>query len=125
MTSSTLQVGQSFEALACRRLEQAGLTRLAANVRYRFGELDLIMREAGTVVFVEVRYRQNAHYGGGAVSVTPGKQRRLVRAASAWLAAHPAEAQRPCRFDVVSIDGNATSPDITWIKSAFTLDDLG
>ncbi len=117
--------GRIFEALARAHLEQAGLRLLAANVNYRFGELDLVMHDGETVVFVEVRYRRNAGFGGSSASVTPAKQRRVAHAASAWLAANPREARRPCRFDVVAISGSESAPDIDWIRNAFSLDDLG
>lgn len=116
--------GQHYEALARTHLERAGLNFIAANVNYRFGELDLVMREADTLVFVEVRYRQNTRFGGGLASVTTTKQRRIARAASAWLATHPRESQRPCRFDVIAISGRETAPELEWIRNAFTLDDL-
>ncbi len=122
---ATRDTGRSFEAIARGRLEQAGLECIAANVNYRFGELDLVMREDETLVFVEVRYRRQTSFGGGALSVTPGKQRRIALAASAWLAAHPRLARRACRFDVVAVAGSQEAPAIDWIRNAFTLDDLG
>src|SRR5690554_5120004 len=60
------ELGQAWEELACSHLQAAGLALLARNFRTRFGELDLVMREAGVLVFVEVRYRANNDYGGAA-----------------------------------------------------------
>ena len=111
--------GATREAQARRMLERAGLRFRAANVRFRVGELDLVMDDKDCLVFVEVRYRQSASFGGAAASVGPSKQRRLVRAASAWLAAHPALAQRPCRFDVVALGAGPEQ----WIRDAFRVDD--
>lgn len=96
-----------------------GLERIDANVRYRDGELDLVMRDGDTLVFVEVRYRASEDFGGAAASVTPAKQRRLVRAATRYLAAHPACARLPCRFDVVCATGNPGSPEMQWLRAAF------
>lgn len=121
---TTRDTGQAFEATARAHLERAGLVALATNAGYRVGELDLVMRDGEALVFVEVRYRRDARFGGGSASVTPTKRRRIALAASTWLAAHPREAHRPCRFDVVAIAGNADAPDIDWIRNAFTLDDL-
>lgn len=121
---ATRDTGRTFEALARAHLEQAGLRFVVANVNYRFGELDLVMDEGNAIVFVEVRYRRDARFGGGSVSVTPAKQRRIAQAASAWLTANPREARRPCRFDVIAISGSASAPDVEWIQNAFTLDDL-
>ena len=111
--------GTAREAEARRALEGAGLNFRAANVRFRFGEIDLIMDDGDAIVFVEVRYRESRAFGGAAASVTPAKQKRLIRAASAWLAANPALAQRPCRFDVVAMGGGPPQ----WIRDAFRVDD--
>jgi len=121
---TTRDTGQAFEAAARAHLERAGLRALAANVGYRFGELDLVMRDGESIAFVEVRYRRCARYGGAPLSVTASKRRRIAQAAAAWLAAHPHEARRPCRFDVVAIAGTPDAPQIEWIRAAFTLDDL-
>lgn len=107
--------GADAESRACRQLERAGLSVVARNWRCRHGELDLVMRDGEALVFVEVRQRRQAGYGSAAASVDTGKQRRIIRAARAFVAAHPAEGQRPLRFDVVAIDGAALS----WIRNAF------
>lgn len=97
--------GQRREAQALRHLQAAGLKLRASNVRYRFGELDLVMDEGETLVFVEVRYRRGASHGGALGSVGAAKRQRLWKAAQAYLAAQPALARRPCRFDLVAIEG--------------------
>jgi putative endonuclease len=117
--------GAAWEQAARRELERAGLRLRAANVRYPFGELDLVMDEGEQLVFVEVRYRRSRGFGDGAASVDGRKRMRLVRAASAYLAATPALARRPCRFDVVSIEGSVDAPRFDWIRNAFTLDGPG
>ena len=122
MTRST---GAAVEAAARAHLEHAGLRFLAANVNYRFGELDLVMREGNTIVFVEVRYRSERGFGDGLASITAAKRRRIALAAQAWLAADPKLAHLPCRFDALGASGNPQAPDFTWLKNAFTLDDIG
>lgn len=112
-------VGAAGEALARAHLEAAGLRLLAANVRYRVGELDLVLRDGDCVVFAEVRYRRGDAFGGGVSSVGAGKRRRLVAAAQAFLADHPELAKAACRFDVVALDGDAAAPRIEWIRNAF------
>lgn len=119
--------GAAIEAAARRHLLAAGLRELAANAHYRGGELDLVMRE-GTghtayVVFVEVRYRRHAGYGGGAASVDAGKRRRLLHAAQLFLAAHPELRDAPCRFDVVDASGDPAAPTLAWLRDAFRADD--
>ncbi|MGN2254502.1 YraN family protein [Frateuria sp. GZRe12] len=111
--------GDAFEQRACRELERAGLKALARNYNTRHGELDLVMRDGDTVVFVEVRYRVRAGHGDAAASVTRSKQEKLIRTAQLWLAAHGQHANRPCRFDVVSYDGPAADATMHWLKGAF------
>ncbi|MGN6512834.1 MAG: YraN family protein [Lysobacteraceae bacterium] len=119
--------GAAIEAAARRHLLAAGLHELAANARYRGGELDLVMRDdagrAPCVVFVEVRYRRHAGFGGGAASVDAGKRRRLLLAAQLFLAAHPALRALPCRFDVVEASGDPDAPVLHWLRDAFRADD--
>src|SRR5687768_1188177 len=81
--------GAAVEAAARVHLSRAGLRDVAANANYRFGELDLVMLEGATLVFVEVRYRRDARFGGGAASVDVRKRRKLVQAAHAFLTHHP------------------------------------
>ena len=112
-------LGQRAEAHAERFLEAQGLKRVARNWRCRFGEIDLIMRDQHTLVFVEVRMRSSAHFGGAAASVTAGKQRKLLAAAKLYLGT--LSELPPCRFDVVALTSNGAAPQ--WIQSAF--DDMG
>lgn len=111
--------GDAAEDAARQLLEGEGLRTLARQVNFRFGELDLVMRDGEFVVFVEVRYRKDDRFGGGLASVDRRKCRRIALAARAWLARHPALADAPCRFDIV-----ACSPaGLAWHQAAFTLDD--
>lgn len=115
--------GAAVEAAARAHLQRAGLRDVAANASYRFGELDLVMLDGATLVFVEVRYRRNARFGGGAASVDVHKRRKLVHAAHAFLAHHPRHADSPCRFDVVEADGDPAAPRLNWLRDAFRADD--
>lgn len=115
------QRGSAVEAAAEQHLQQAGLQPRARNVRYRGGELDLVMDDAGTVVFVEVRYRARSDFGGGAASVDARKCRRLAHAAQLYLQDNPVLANAPCRFDVVEATGEP--PQLHWLRDAFRLDD--
>lgn len=115
--------GAAAEALARTLLEKSGLHWRAGNVRFRGGELDLVMHDpaAGSLVFVEVRYRRSSAFGSGAASVDAGKRRRLILAAQLYLAQHPSLANLPCRFDVVEASGEP--PQLHWIRDAFRADD--
>ncbi|MBL8485862.1 MAG: YraN family protein [Rhodocyclaceae bacterium] len=110
--------GALAEDAAARYLEGRGLRVAARNFRVRGGEIDLICRDGDAIVFVEVRSRSQAGYGGAAASITARKQARVVLAARHWLAAHPAEARRPCRFDCVCLDGGR----LEWLRDAFAAD---
>jgi putative endonuclease len=87
---------------------------MESNFRCRFGEIDLIMHDGATLVFVEVRLRSNQKFGGAAASVTSAKQGRITRAAQIYLQQQSRE--MACRFDVVLLDGER---NIEWIKNAF------
>ena len=115
--------GAQVEARARDFLIGHGLTPVAANANYRFGELDLVMRDGATLVFVEVRYRAGGTYGDGAESITAAKRRKLVQAASAFLASHRAFVNSACRFDVVDARGDAAAPQLRWLRDAFRADD--
>lgn len=111
--------GAAAERLAERYLEKAGLTLVTRNFRSRMGEIDLIMKDRDSLVFVEVRLRKSASsrsFGGAAGSIGPHKQRRLIAAAQYYLS--KLSSTPACRFDAVLLDGlDATR--IEWLKNAF------
>ncbi|WP_279205830.1 YraN family protein [Obesumbacterium proteus] len=110
------QIGAQYEMIARQYLERAGLNFYAANVTLRGGELDLIMRDGETWVFVEVRYRRTSLYGDAAASVSYTKQRRLLHSAAIWLAERGGSFDTTdCRFDVLAITGS----QLQWLPNAF------
>ena len=111
--------GAAVEAAAARHLASRGLVLLDANVRYVDGELDLVMRDGDTLVFVEVRLRSRSDFGGAGASITATKRRRIILAARHYLAGKP---ECDCRFDCVLLDG-LDEKRIEWIKNAFSADD--
>lgn len=117
---STQQRGDAAEAQARQHLEQHGLRLLAQNWRCRLGELDLVMLDADTVVFVEVRYRLHADFGGALGSIDGRKQQRLALAASMFLHKEFRWANHPCRFDVIALQGSGhAGQPLQWLKNAF------
>jgi putative endonuclease len=116
MIANRREVGRDAEWLASRFLEARGLQILERNFRCRGGEVDLIAREGGTLVFVEVRLRSGRAFGGAAASVDARKQAKLLRAARYYLAGKP---EQPCRCDVVALDRLAAD-GIEWIRDAFS-----
>lgn len=111
--------GDSYEARALAQLQEAGLSLLERNFNTRYGEIDLILRDGETVVFVEVRYRRGEDFGGAVLSVTQRKRQRLIRAAKLYLQAHPELAQQPCRFDVLAFGADPSPQSCQWIRHAF------
>lgn len=117
LTSSVkpLSKGNAAEDTACRYLKQKGLTLVERNFRCAYGEIDLIMQDGKTLVFIEVRLRSSANFGGAAASINHAKQQKLRRTAALYLQIHGEPA---CRFDAIlmsKIDINA----VEWIQNAF------
>ncbi len=117
--ASTVARGAWAEDLACRHLLDQGLRLITRNYRCRYGEIDLVMRDAATIAFVEVRLRSRTDFGSGAESVDARKQARLLSSAEHYLQRH-ATLLADCRFDVVSIRRSADSHQLEWIRHAFT-----
>ncbi len=113
--------GDAAENLAAAYLAAQGLRVLERNWRMRGGEIDLVCADGATLVFVEVRLRRRADYGGAIASIATHKQRRLILAARHYLMTHRAVADQPCRFDAVLLDGMAVT-SLEWIRDAFSAD---
>ncbi len=111
-----MSTGAQAEQWAVQFLQKQGLKLLAQNYRSRFGEIDLIMRDGATLVFIEVRLRRNADFGGAAASIDTHKQQRIVRTAHQYLAS--LTHVPPCRFDAVLMD-NIKDQNVQWLKNAF------
>ncbi|MEO8343259.1 MAG: YraN family protein [Gallionella sp.] len=111
-----IKQGAHAEQLAAQHLQRHGLTLLVQNYRSRFGEIDLIMQDQKTLVFIEVRLRRNASFGGAAASIDANKQQRIISTAQQYLAS--LARIPPCRFDVVLLDDMQGS-NMQWLKNAF------
>lgn len=118
ITTSCGTIGHNAEQQAQRFLQKQGLKRVTQNYRCRSGEIDLIMRDGKTLVFVEVRARNNNYCGTALESITPAKVKRISKAAQHYLTCN-AKQNHAARFDVVAIEKNAT---INWIKNAFEVE---
>lgn len=112
-----LQKGREAEDGALKYLQQHGLRCLARNFRSRYGEIDLVMEEGGTLVFVEVRYRAPSHFGTALESVDARKRARLKATAQWYLSSRRVDA--PARFDVIGVTpGIGDVLSFVWIKDA-------
>lgn len=112
--TSRQRSGDAAEDQALAYLQRQGLSLVERNFRCKGGEIDLILREGSTVVFVEVRARASVAFGGAAASVTPAKQRRLLLAAQVWLQGQ--SRLPPCRFDVIAFEGG----QLQWLRNAIS-----
>ncbi len=115
--------GKHGEDLACEELEKRGYIIVDRRFRTRCGELDIVARDAGVLVFVEVKARSGSHFGTPFESVTWKKRQRLSQMAAAYLCLKRLARER-CRFDVVSIfeqDGKRT---IELVRGAFDMETL-
>ncbi len=110
-------LGADTERRVERLLRRAGLRCVVRNWRCKGGELDLVMFDGDTLVFVEVRRRSRRDRGSGAESLDARKRSRLLLAARRYLQTQ--RIQPPCRFDVVTIDGPEGQEELRWIRSAF------
>ena len=107
--------GAKSEKQALTYLQKQGLSLICQNYYCRFGEIDLIMQEQDTLVFIEVRYRKNSDFGGALASITKRKQDKITKTAKHYLA--QLEDEPYCRFDAIAIDQQSDTPQ--WIQNAF------
>lgn len=109
------QTGSRYECMAAAFLEQQGYEIIRQNYQNRHGEIDIIARDGGWLVFVEVKYRSDSRKGYPEEAVGFHKQQRIRKTARHYLYCHRYGEDTPCRFDVVSILGE----EIRVIRDAF------
>lgn len=114
---STQAAGQAAEDLAAAYLVKHGLRIVARNFHCRGGEIDLVAKDRKTLVFVEVRLRRNADFGGAGASITRRKQQRIILAARHYLTTLADQAP-DCRFDCVLL-ASTEGDQIEWLRDAF------
>ena len=129
LNSPKQRQGSQFEQLACQFLQKHGLTLIARNWQQpNVGELDLVMLETGqawsTLLFIEVRQRARSGFGDAALTVTPAKQRKIIKTAHYFLQQYPHYADYDCRFDVIAYntkqaDTSKAEYQPEWLQGAF------
>ena len=116
---TTKSIGDTAEKIAERYLQKQGLKTIERNFRCRSGEIDLIMQDKDTLVFVEVRYRSNANFGGPLSSIDKKKCTRLVATVQTYLQKYPRLQNTHQRLDVIGISGKDKKDySIEWLKNA-------
>ncbi len=118
MSDHRQRVGRIGEKIANRYLRDEGYEILGTNFRTRYGELDIVARSEGIIVFVEVRTRTSERLGTSVDSVTLSKQQQVRRMASIYLSQY-CLADSPVRFDVIAIFLQSTQAKLQHIKHAF------
>lgn len=119
-SASSTNKGQITEQFAERYLSARGLKLLDKNYHCRQGEIDLIMKDKNTYVFIEVKYRQSNHFGGAIAAVSANKQQKIKHCVTFYLQQSGLnEYNTPCRIDVVALQGDINNPEVTWLANAF------
>lgn len=112
--------GNKFEQIAKSYLQNQGLVAICDNFSCKVGEIDLIMSDSKTLVFIEVKQRASNAYGGALAAVSKAKQGRVIKSAMFYCQQHKINFQQQAtRFDVVAITGSKEPLEIAWIKHAF------
>jgi putative endonuclease len=109
--------GSGAEDRALAHLLAAGHELLARNYRIPGGELDLITRQSGVIVFTEVKQRRSDAYGSPLESLTARKLALLERAALHYLSREYGRDDLPCRFDVIAIRGSEAGGELTHLEN--------
>ena len=115
MKLSKNNAGLEAEKIAATFLVNHGLKLIAQNYHCKYGEIDLVMKDAKTLVFIEVRLRSNSQFGSAGASITAQKQQKLILTAQHYLQNH---GDCQCRFDAILMDKAETS-SIQWLRNAF------
>lgn len=117
--TSRREQGAKIEALALGYLQEQGAKLIQQNFRCRLGEIDLIVADQNTLVFVEVRFRKNVAFGTALESINWQKRRKIIATAAFFLKRFPHFRQAPCRFDSLTARLSARELCFEWIQNAF------
>lgn len=119
-TLSKREFGGQLETFAKNILLKEGCKIIQLNYQCKLGEIDIIIKDGDALVFVEVRYRKHAKFGGAVASVDYKKQQKLIKTAQLYLVENKLTNNAICRFDVFAIEGPINRLEYQWIKNAFT-----
>ena len=112
-------IGDKAENYALKYLKNQGLKLITKNYLTKLGEIDIIMLDKKTLVFIEVRYRKNSLFGNALESIDFKKQQKIIKAAQLFLDEFNQYDEFSCRFDVIAIDKSLKYENISWIQDAF------
>lgn len=109
--------GTKAEAMACEYLHSKGFSIIQQNYKDRFCEIDIVAKDKTTLVFVEVKYRRRADFGGAIGAITYDKFTRMHNSAQYWLAQNDDYTQLQPRLDVITIVGDMGQPTIEHLEN--------
>jgi putative endonuclease len=112
-------LGARGEKLAVQYLQKKGYKVIERNYRCQWGEIDLVARDKGSLIFVEIKSRSSSGFGLPQDAVDQFKQAKLIQVAKAYMAEHHLQETIPTRFDVVAVKLTPAGPEIELIKDAF------
>lgn len=110
---NTTYIGNIAEGKACDYLNNKGYKIVERNYKNRFCEIDILCTKDNYICLVEVKYRKNSNYGGGAGAINYDKQNRLRRAFEYWLMENESYSNLQPRIDVVLVDQQKSIEHIT------------
>ncbi|PKM96095.1 MAG: YraN family protein [Firmicutes bacterium HGW-Firmicutes-1] len=110
-------VGSEGEEKAVRHLLQEGCNIITTNYTCKIGEIDIIAKHDGVIIFIEVKYRKNTKMGRPYEAVHYYKQMKIIKSAM-WYAQKNNLFEKAMRFDVIEI----IDTEVVWIKNAFTIE---
>ncbi len=119
MGKEKIYLGRIGEKLAWQYLKKSGFKLVVANYRCPYGEIDLIVQEKDTLIFVEVRSRRGQHQTEALASIDQRKQNKIRQTALYYLQEQEISENSPLRFDVIAVTFNASQPLITHLCNAF------
>jgi len=110
--------GQYYERQAESFLKKHGLKPISRNYWCKLGEIDLIMQDQQTLVFIEVKYRSSQQYGGALYALTSTKKSKLKKAIQYYIQDHQLQ-NNPLRVDFIAINGQ-NPYQFNWIKNVLS-----
>jgi putative endonuclease len=119
MKATNRTLGARGEKLAVQYLQKKGYKVIERNYRCQWGEIDLVARDKGTLIFVEIKSRSSSGFGLPQDAVDRFKQEKLIQVAKAYMAEHHLQETIPARFDVVAVKLTPAGPEMELIKDAF------
>lgn len=111
------RLGTKYEKIATKYLQAKGYSVLASNFRCKIGEIDIIAKENGYLIFIEVKYRSSLNKGYPHDAISNYKINKIINTAKYYMLTNNISFDTPCRFDVITILGD----EINIIKNAFEL----